>query len=84
MKGNEFRVIREKLELTQDQLARVLCLSSKQAVSNIETGFRRPSKLIAVLMRYFDEISSERFKETQNRLLDLSIHYDKQSKRKKP
>lgn len=44
MKGAEFKAIREQLDLTQSELAEVLCLSGKTAVSNIETGFRNPSK----------------------------------------
>lgn len=71
MKGSEFKSIREGLGLSQDELAAVLCLSSKQAVSNIETGFRNPSKLSAVLMRVFADLSKSRFKELSGLMLEL-------------
>jgi DNA-binding transcriptional regulator YiaG len=72
MKGTEFKDIREQLGLSQDELADVLCLSGKQAVSNIETEFRNPSKLTAVLMRVFATLSQRRSKELRELLLSLS------------
>ncbi len=66
MKGSEFKAIRERLELSQEELASLLCLSGKQAVSNIETGFRNPSKLSAVLMLVFDRLSEAKFKELKS------------------
>ena len=68
MKGTEFKTIREQLCLTQDELAEVLCLSSKTAISNIETGFRNPSLLTAVLMRLLSDLPLKRSKELQNLL----------------
>ena len=55
--GDEVRRIREKLGLTRDELARLLCLSTYNSVMNIETGFRNPGKLTAKLLRYLDSIS---------------------------
>lgn len=68
MKGTEFKKIREQLDLTQEELAEVLCLSSKTAISNIETGFRNPSLLTTVLMRLLSDLPLKRSKELQNLL----------------
>ena len=63
MKAEEFKKIRTNLELTQEQMARVLGLSSFMAVSNIETGFRKPNKLAAAVMRALDELPSKKAQE---------------------
>lgn len=56
MKGTEFKIMRESLGLTQEELAEILCLSGKHAVSNIETGFRNPSMLSYVCLKIFSEL----------------------------
>jgi DNA-binding XRE family transcriptional regulator len=56
MKSEELRRIREKLDMNRDELAQLLCLSGYQAMMNIETGFRRPSKLAIRLLRYLDSL----------------------------
>lgn len=63
MKGTQFKRIRERLELSQEQLAEVLCLSTKQAVSNIETEFRNPGKLTIVVMSILGSLSVKRANE---------------------
>ena len=63
MNPEQFKKIRKKLGLTQQDLSVVLCLSAKKAVGNIETGFRRPSKLSAVLMSYLGELSNRKANE---------------------
>lgn len=83
MNGLEFKAIRERLDLSQDELAVLLCLSGKQAVSNIETGFRNPSKLSAVLMLVFDGLSDAKFKELKSLILKHSDGVLKDSKRSK-
>lgn len=83
MIGSEFKAIRERLDLSQDELAVLLCLSGKQAVSNIETGFRNPSKLSAVLMLVFDSLSDAKFKELKSLILKHSDGVLKDSKRSK-
>ena len=60
MKGDEVREIREKLGLTRDEFASLLCLSSYQSMMNIETDFRKPSKLAMRLLRYLDEQSKKK------------------------
>jgi transcriptional regulator with XRE-family HTH domain len=63
MKGSQFKKVRERLGLSQEELAEVLCLSSKQAVSNIETGFRNAGGLAATLMRVLEGLSERQAKE---------------------
>ena len=72
MKGSEFKRIREQLELTQNELAKVLCLSTFQAVSNIETGFRKPGKLIAVLMWTLSELPERRAKDLMQLITSIA------------
>ncbi len=69
MTGTQFKGIRERLGLSQEELAKLLCLSGKTAVSNIETGFRNPSRLSAVLMRVFSGLSDSKFKELTTLIL---------------
>lgn len=56
MKAEEVRRIREKLELSREEFAELLCLSTYNSVMNIETGFRNASKLTAKLLRYIDSL----------------------------
>jgi DNA-binding transcriptional regulator YiaG len=72
MNGNQFKSARERLELSQTELAGVLCLSGKQAVSNIETGLRNPGKLTATVLRVLIELPAKRSKELQELLVSLS------------
>ena len=55
MKGKEVRLIREKLGLSVEEFADLLCLAGYQSVMNIESNFRKPSKLTMRLLRYLDE-----------------------------
>lgn len=82
MKGAEFKKIREQLDLTQDELADVLCLSGKTAVSNIETGFRNPSKLAAVVLWYLDKLPKAKSRELQLQFKNLGERFDFEKKRK--
>jgi DNA-binding XRE family transcriptional regulator len=59
----KFKSIREKLGLKQDELAKVLGLSGKTAISNIETGVRNPSKLAMAVMEILNESSPSKAKE---------------------
>lgn len=72
MKGREFKEIRDQLGLTQEELSQVLCLSGKQSVGNIETDFRKPGKLIAVLMRAFVELPKRQSEELRKLLVSLA------------
>ena len=80
MTGKRFKEIREQLGLSQEQLASILGLSGFKAVSNIETGFRNPSRLIAALMQVFLDLSEKRSKELRDMLLGISERQQKSSK----
>jgi hypothetical protein len=56
MKGSEMRRIREKLGLSRDEFATIFGLAGYQSVMNIETDFRRPSKLTMILLRTLDAL----------------------------
>lgn len=68
MTAKEFRAIRERLGLTQPELAEILGLSSYMPVNHYESGFRRPSTLIMGLMRVFDEWPDKRSQELRESL----------------
>ncbi len=55
MKGKEIRLIREKLGLSVEEFADLLCLAGYQSVMNIESDFRKPSKLAIRFLRYLDD-----------------------------
>ncbi len=50
MTGEKFRAIRERLELSREEMAEVLGLSGYNAISNIELGLRNPSKLAQMVL----------------------------------
>lgn len=70
MTGQEFKKIRNKLELTQEQLSQVIGLEWK-AISNIETGFRNANKLAVAIMHALDDLPKKKVQE----LLDLLRKY---------
>lgn len=55
MDGDDVRRIREKLGMTREEFADFLCLSGYRSMMNIETDFRKPSKLTIRLLRYLDD-----------------------------
>lgn len=63
MTPTQFKAIRDRLGLSQEELARVLCLSGKKVVSNIETGVRNPGRLVVVVMQILDELPAKKAKE---------------------
>jgi DNA-binding transcriptional regulator YiaG len=60
MKGEEVRRIRERLGLSREEFAEVFGLSGYRTVMNIETDFRRPSKLTIILLRVLDSLSESK------------------------
>lgn len=62
MKGSEVRHIREKLELSREEFATIFGLSGYQSVMNIETDFRRTSKLTMILLRTLDALPMSKAK----------------------
>ncbi len=79
MSPAKFKEIRERLGLTQADLAEILGLSGKQPISHIETGFRNPSPLSQAVMSVADELPEKKAKE----LLDLLRKHVKVAKRPK-
>ena len=56
MTGKDFRNIREELGFSREEFAEFLCLSSYNAVMNIEIDFRKPSKFTAKVLKYLDSL----------------------------
>ena len=81
MKPKEFREIREKLGLTQKELAEVFGLSSYLPVNHYESGFRTPSVLIQAVMRILDQWPEKKRTELLTELKDECVKLSK-SKRK--
>jgi len=63
MDGEEVKRIREKLGMTREEFAEFLCLSGYRTMMNIETDFRKPSKLAIRLLRYLDEQQKKKVAE---------------------
>ena len=60
MNGEEVRRIREKLDLSREDLADLFCLAGYRTMMNIETDFRKPAKLAIRLLRYLDSLSKQK------------------------
>ena len=71
MKGQEFKNIRTRLGLTQEELADVLGLSGKKAIGNIETDFRQPSVLTIIVMLFLDNLESGKARTMMRRFAEL-------------
>lgn len=67
MSSAKFKATREKLGLTQDEVAQVLGFSGKAAISNIETGVRSPSKLAMAVL----EVLAELPRKDSQKLIEL-------------
>ncbi|OYZ20990.1 MAG: hypothetical protein B7Y39_09910 [Bdellovibrio sp. 28-41-41] len=80
MTGKQFKAIREKLGLSQDQLALILGLSGNKAISNIETGFRNSSRLASAVMQLFSELPEKKSLDLRDLLLDICERQSKTSK----
>lgn len=77
MKGSEFKKLRNKLGLTQEELAQILGLASKHVVSNIENELRNPSKLVAVILKHLSTLSEKEAEVFKKRIMELSTEYDR-------
>ncbi len=83
MNGPKFKDLRQQLGLSQTELAAVLCLSGKQAVSNIETGIRNPSRLAMAVMLSLSVLPERRCKELMDLLISHSGSGNSPSRRKR-
>lgn len=80
MSPTKFKEIRERLGLTQEELAELFGLSGKAPISHYEIGFRTPSPLTAAMMSLLDSLSERKSAE----LIELlSEHMKKVRKDKK-
>jgi DNA-binding transcriptional regulator YiaG len=76
MKAEEFRRIRMKFEMNQDEFSDILGLSGKKVVSSIETGARNPSRLTAIILRVLDTLPKRKAEE----LIEAMFEQGKKSK----
>ena len=74
MSPKQFKETREKLGLTQAELANLLGLSGKAPISHFEIGFRIPSPLISAVMTYLGSLSE---RKSQEFIEDFQRHIDK-------
>lgn len=63
MKPSRFKEIRAELGLKQEELAEILCVSQPMVISHYETGFRKPSKLIQVIMSILGSLPDKKRKQ---------------------
>jgi transcriptional regulator with XRE-family HTH domain len=63
VKSNELKRIRLKLGLTQEQLAELLGMSSKNTICNIEIGNRNPGDLVGIILGVLDDLPEKKAKE---------------------
>ena len=82
MKPAEFREIRERLGLTQKELAEILGLSSYMPINHYESGFRQPSELIKRVMRIFDRWPEKKSNELREALKEMGETEKARSRKK--
>jgi DNA-binding transcriptional regulator YiaG len=73
--SDEFRKIRLKFEMNQDQFAELLGMSGKKAISNVETGLRKPGNFIATMLRVLDSMPKRKAEE----LVELMLKHGKET-----
>ncbi len=75
MTAMEFRKVRLKMKMSQEQFAELLGMSGKHAISNIEIGNRNPGKLTAIMLRVLDHLPKSKAEE----LATLMLKYGKET-----
>lgn len=71
----EFKRIRVKLGLSQSDLAELLGMTTRNAVSNIEIGNRNPGKLTGTMLRVLDSLPKRKAEE----LVELMLKHGKET-----
>lgn len=61
--AKEVRETREKFNLSREEFAHTFGLSGYRSVMNIETAFRKPSKLTLILLRALNSLPIEKAKQ---------------------
>lgn len=79
MESEEVKRIREKLGLTQSELAEVFGGSGANAVGNVETGFRKLGSTKNLMLRLLDYLSIPEAKELVGKLQEQSRLYGNES-----
>lgn len=81
MNAQQFKKLREKFELTQDELA--VCLGvTQKAVSHYETGFRSPGPTINVVMKTLDSLPLAQANKILSLMKEISETLKSDKKRK--
>ena len=80
MSPKKFKAIREKLNLTQGELASLFGFSGRQVISHIETGFRPASFIYQTLMSVLDSLPEKKAMELIELLLEHMAKIKRQSK----
>ena len=81
MSPAEFKRIREKLDLSQAELAEILGLSGRVVVAHYEGGNRNPSALSVAVMRLFDELPEKKSVWLRESILNY-VRREKKTKRR--
>lgn len=73
MIASEFKRIRTKFDMSQEQFAEMLGMSGKHAISNIEIGNRNPGKLTVIILGVLDSLPKRKAEE----LIELMLKQGK-------
>lgn len=79
MSPDQIKKIREKVGLTQTELAEILGVSGKVPISHYETGFRSPSLLTLAFLSLLNSLPEKK----ANDLIELIREHMKKVKRHK-
>jgi transcriptional regulator with XRE-family HTH domain len=77
MSPDQIKKIREKIGLTQAELAEILGVSGKVPISHYETGFRSPSLLTLAFLSLLNSLPEKKTKD----LIELIREHMKKVKR---
>ena len=75
MEPEEVKRIRERLKLSQADLAELFGLASATVVSNIETGFRKPSATKIIMLRLLDSLPKREADELMKKMVHQARIY---------
>lgn len=81
MTPQQFKLVRESLNVTQAELAQCLGLTQK-AVSHYETGFRAPGATVQVVLKTLDRLPPAQAKRIFEIMSEVSEDLKKKQKRK--
>ena len=82
MSPKQFKLVRQYLNLSQEELAEALGLS-RMSISQYETGFRKPGSTVLVLMYVFEALPKRKALELFQLLCSSARNVDHKPKRLK-